>query len=209
MKEREQSQERTSKNLTQQEVDLLMRFAQGMAKGTQSFYCLDPLDPKLSPDSEREYLGQWFRFHIQSDALLELTESYSKSSAKRRLRNVGWFVEKILASNNLMFSPDDITRLKWAAVAREVVQDILGLRRDNGIIQLRNEIIRKLKLRRMSQEEICKELDLDEELRQSDPRLKKWRDEFLLDPRLSGYHTAFTHTNPKLRGRMKKIISVA
>ena len=199
--------ERTSEELTQQEIDLLMRFARGMKERIPSFYSLDPFDPKSSPDSEREYLG-WFRFHIQKDALLELIVSFSESSTSRRLRNVSWFAENILAPNNFYFSPNDNTRMKWAMFAREVVQDILGLRRDNGIIQLRNAIIGKLQRRgKMSHEEICKELDLNYELRKNDPILEKWCKVVAGNRRLFSYHAAFIHS--RLNGRVKKMISTA
>ncbi len=204
---REQSQERTSKDLTQQEVDLLIRFAQGMDERISAFYCLDPFNPKSPPDSEREYLGLWFRLHIQSDPLLQLCQSFIGSSPNRMLPNVEWFAENILAPENLVFDPNDKTRMKWAVVARDVVQDILGLRKNAGIIQLRNEIIRKLKLRKMSQEEICKELDSNEGLRKSDPRLDKWCSLVVENRRLFGYHAAFIH--PRLKINVKKMISTA
>jgi len=105
-----------------------------------------------------------------------------------------------------MFHPNDITRMKWAVVAREVVQDILGLRKDTGVIQLRNEIIQKLRPR-MSQEEICKELDSNEGLRKSDPRLDKWCNLVVENRRLFGYHAAFIH--PRLKDSVKKMISTA
>ena len=105
-----------------------------------------------------------------------------------------------------MFHPDDSTRMKWAEAARDVVRDILGLRKDAGFAQQRKEIMRKLRLRGMSQEAICKELDLNEDLK-GDPLLEKWWKELMLKPWPFGYHAAFKHR--VLKSRMKKHISTA
>ena len=191
---------------SRKEVNFLIRFAQGMGDRIQSFPRYDSFNPTESlPDPEREYLGLYFREYIQIGPLLRLSKSFT--SPNKKLPNVKYFAEKILAPDNVIFYPSENTRMMWAKVSREVLQVILGLRKNKGVRQLRNEAIREHKLLPISQEEICKKLDLNEELRQTDPVLQKWRREFILKDRLFGYHAAFNH--PKLRGRMKKIISTA
>ena len=182
----------------------LIRFAQGMADRIPDFPRYSPFNPNEGhPDPERNYVDLKLKRYVKIGPLLQLRKSFRKSP-NRKLPNEKHFAEKVLAANNLIFHPNENTRMKWAKAAREVLENILGLRKKRGVYQLRNEVIREYRLKGMSQEKICRELDFNEELQQKDPLLKRWRDEFLL-PRFFGYLDAFNDL--RFKSRIKRIIS--
>jgi len=186
------------------QLNYLIRFAQGMADRIPDFPRYSPFNPNEGhPDPERNYVDLKLKRYVKIGPLLQLRKSFRKSPNKK-LPNEKHFAEKVLAANNLIFHPNENTRMKWAKAAREVLENILGLRKKRGVYQLRNEVIREYRLKGMSQEKICRELDFNEELQQKDPLLKRWRDEFLL-PRFFGYLDAFNDL--RFKSRIKRIIS--
>ena len=190
--------------LKSNQLRFVLEVAQRMADRIPNFPRYSPFNPNEGhPDPERNYVDLKLKRYVKIGPLLQLRRSFRKSP-NRKLPNEKHFAEKVLASNNPLFHPNENTRMKWAKAAREVLENILGLRKKRGVYQLRNEVIREYRLKGMSQEKICRELDFNEELQQKDPLLKRWRDEFLL-PRFFGYLDAFNDL--RFKSRIKRIIS--
>jgi len=186
------------------QLRFVLEVAQRMADRIPNFPRYSSFNPNEGhPDPERNYVDSKLKRYVKIGPLLQLRKSFRKSP-NRKLPNEKHFAEKVLAANNPIFHPNENTRMKWAKAVREVLENILGLRKKRGVHQLRNEVIRECRLKGMSQEEICRELDFNEELQQKDPLLQGLRDEFLLD-RTFGYLDAFN--DPRLKGRIKTMIS--
>ena len=124
------------------QLRFVLEVAQGMADRIPNFPCYSPFDPNEGhPDPERNYLGLYLRHYVKIGPLLQLRKSFSNSPNKQ-LPDEKHLAEKVLASNNPLFHPNENTRMKWAEALRKTLGEIREPYKRKKILPESEQLIR-------------------------------------------------------------------